>query len=537
VPLARGAAGYSDREGARLMRHVPAEVYARPPTSLEFFAMLNWIDGRPLLETIEPYRQRIFADVLDGKDAEGRPLYNMALCGRAKKNWKTADLILSSLYKFLAVPSPAGNDCFILANDEAQAADDLSLAKKLIRANPLLDAELVIQAKEIIRRDGCGALRILPSRDAVGQHGKTFAFVGFDEIHGYRTHDLFEALAQDPTRHDALTWITSYNSLRNAPGVPLADFLAAGKRGDDPRMFFSWYAGDYTTDPTVPEDATPEQRANPSLASWGDDGYLAQQKRRLPTHRYRRLHLNMPGAPDGAAFNADNVISAIVAGRKRLDPEEGRAYRAFVDMSGGSLDDAALGVSHYDPESQRTILDSVMSQAGGTPFNPRDAVRKFVSELGRYGLSKVTGDAYAGQTFRRDFEDAGIVYEVSRRTKAEIYDEFEPRLNAGEIELLDMPKLTEQLLTLVIRGNKIDHQPGDHDDWANAACGACVLAGRYQQTLTFHVPTTGPSLSAIIAQTGGGVGLPSAAAPGGWPAGSQGAAASGPFANLNWTGK
>jgi len=39
-----------------------------------------------------------------------------------------------------------------------------------------------------------------------------------------------------------------------------------------------------------------------------------------------------------------------------------------------------------------------------------------------------------------------------------------------------MPKLTEQLLTLVIRGNKIDHQPGDHDDWANAACRALVLA-------------------------------------------------------------
>jgi hypothetical protein len=32
------------------------------------------------------------------------------------------------------------------------------------------------------------------------------------------------------------------------------------------------------------------------------------------------------------------------------------------------------------------------------------------------------------------------------------------------------------LLTLVIRGSKIDHQPGDHDDYANAAAGALVLA-------------------------------------------------------------
>ena len=91
-----------------------------------------------------------------------------------------------------------------------------------------------------------------------------------------------------------------------------------------------------------------------------------------------------------------------------------------------------------------------------------------------------------------------------------------------------MPKLTEQLLTLVIRGNKIDHQPGDHDDWANAACGACVLAGRYQQTLNFHIPETGPSLGTIIAARGGGVALADAENPGGSPAGS-------PYA-ASWTG-
>ena len=55
-------------------------------------------------------------------------------------------------------------------------------------------------------------------------------------------------------------------------------------------------------DPTLAgEDVTPEQRANPSLASWGDDAYLDQQRGRLPTGKYRRLHLNLPGAPDGAA--------------------------------------------------------------------------------------------------------------------------------------------------------------------------------------------------------------------------------------------
>jgi hypothetical protein len=98
------------------------------PHPLDFFAKLRWLDGRSLLDTIEPYRQAIFETVLYTSDGD-RPQYNLAVCGRAKKNWKTADLIFAGLYRLLVWPSPQGNDCFILANDEGQAADDLDLAK------------------------------------------------------------------------------------------------------------------------------------------------------------------------------------------------------------------------------------------------------------------------------------------------------------------------------------------------------------------------------------------------------------------------
>ncbi len=132
------------------------------------------------------------------------------------------------------------------------------------------------------------------------------------------------------------------------------------------------------------------------------------------------------------------------------------------------------------PALLRSVLDCLICQTGGTPFNPRDAVKKFAEMLREYGVSRVTGDAYAGQTFRADFETHRIAYEKSLRAKHDIYDAFEPILNAGEVELLDHPKMTEQLLTLVFRGGKIDHQPGDHDDHANAACGAIMLAAGTQ---------------------------------------------------------
>jgi hypothetical protein len=446
------------------------------PDPLDFFGELRWIDGRPLCDTLEPYRRQILADVLGTLGDDGAPQYNMALCGRAKKNWKTADLSLAAIFRFLAWPSAAGNDAFLIANDEGQAADDLSLVKKLFAVNPALNRRVNILSKEIARLDGRGVLRILPARDVAGAHGKTYIFLGFDEIHAYRSHDLFEALAPDPTRNDALIWITSYAGIRHAPGVPLFDFMQAGKRGDDPRMYFSWYGGDYTTDPAL-VDATPEERANPSAASWGNPGYLDQQRRRLPTHKFRRLHLNLPGSPDGAAFDGDKVMAAIVNGRQRLTYAAANAYFAFVDMSGGSNDDATLAIAHVDSASKRTVLDVLMSQIGAPPFNPRDAVRRFAAELKAWGLSRVTGDAYAGQTFRADFEALGVTYAVSSKSKSELYDAFEPKLNAGEVELLDHAKLTEQLLTLVLRGGRIDHLPNDHDDHANAACGAIVIAG------------------------------------------------------------
>jgi hypothetical protein len=133
------------------------------PTSLQFFSHLRWIDGRPLLDTIEPYRREIFTRALDAHRDDGTPEINFVLAGRGKKNYKTADLVLAGLYVLLIRDNIQGTDGFILANDEQQANDDLSLAKKLVACNPDLSAELQPLAKEIRRRDGRGSLQILPA--------------------------------------------------------------------------------------------------------------------------------------------------------------------------------------------------------------------------------------------------------------------------------------------------------------------------------------------------------------------------------------
>lgn len=184
----------------------------------------------------------------------------------------------------------------------------------------------------------------------------------------------------------------------------------------------------------------------------------------------------MPGSPEGAFLNAGCLTDCVVQGRKVLRPTEGAEYVSFVDMSGGSNDDAALGIAHFSKEQNCAVLDQCVTQAGKPPFNPRKAVEKFAALLKEYRIRSVTGDRYAGETFVQDFLDHDISYRVSELTKSQLYEAIEPRINAGEIELLDHPKLTEQLLGLVMRGAKIDHLSGDHDDLANACAGAPTFA-------------------------------------------------------------
>jgi len=56
-----------------------------------------------------------------------------------------------------------------------------------------------------------------------------------------------------------------------------------------------------------------------------------------------------------------------------------------------------------------------------------------------------------------------------------------PILNSGRAQLLDIPRLASQFTGLERRTSRagrdqIDHPPGGHDDVANAAAGALLMA-------------------------------------------------------------
>jgi len=186
------------------------------------------------------------------------------------------------------------------------------------------------------------------------------------------------------------------------------------------------------------------------------------------------------------------VMPAAIFERSRV---EGVEYFAFVDPSGGSADSMTLAIGHRErngEESQAT-LDAVREIR--PPFSPEQVVIEFSALMLEYGISKVSGDRYAGEWPREQFRKQGIAYEVSEKVKTDLYRDLVPVINSASCALLDNEKLSAQLIALerrTARGGRdsIDHPPGGHDDVANAVAGVISLLGA-KPAWEYDIPALG----------------------------------------------
>ncbi len=186
------------------------------------------------------------------------------------------------------------------------------------------------------------------------------------------------------------------------------------------------------------------------------------------------------------------VESLVIRGRKELAPQFNVRYAAFVDVSGGRHDDAALAVAHL--EGRVVVIDCV--ERFKSPHNPYQVVSNMALTLRRYSLQEATADAYSAEWSRVAFKNHAInLYNASTshwkdgagswnpttaKPKSVLYAELLPRLHSAEIELLDDETLITQLSLLQRRvrsggRDQIDHPPGAHDDLANVIAGVSVI--------------------------------------------------------------
>lgn len=153
-------------------------------------------------------------------------------------------------------------------------------------------------------------------------------------------------------------------------------------------------------------------------------------------------------------------------------------YAAFADAAGGSGKDSfTLAIGHR--VADMIVIDLVAERP--PPFSPEAVAAEFADIIRSYGLREVHGDAYAAMFATEAFERNGISYYRSSAVRSKLYLELLPILNSGRVDLLDIPKLANQLASLersTGRGrDSVDHRPGSHDDVSNAVAGVAYILG------------------------------------------------------------
>lgn len=357
----------------------------------------------------------------------------------------------------------------VVAADRRQARTCMQYIAALIEDVPML-ADLVVgrTTESVELASGCRVEIHTASWRAL--RGYTVVGAVLDEVCYWRSED-----AANPD-HEIVTalrpaMVTVPGALLVAISSPYARRGIAwdmfkrhhGPQGDP--AILTWQAASRVMNATIPEAIVAEaleQDESAARAEW-----LAEWRR------------------DVEAFVSREVLdSCVVPGRQGLPPcGEQFAYHGFVDPSGGSQDAMTLAIAHAEERDGQVVavLDHVSERR--PPFSPEEVVKEFAATLRQYGVHAVCGDRYGGAWPQERFLAHGIVYTPSERTRAEVYVECLPLLTSGRAVLLDHLRLLAQFLGLERRTSRvgrdsIDHAPGAHDDVANAAAGALVLAAQ-----------------------------------------------------------
>ena len=220
---------------------------------------------------------------------------------------------------------------------------------------------------------------------------------------------------------------------------------------------------------------------------------------------------------DLASFLDDELIDAAIEHGRPLElpPQHNTVHRAFVDASGGVGRDAyTLSIAHQHGDT--VVTDLVRGTTG--KFDPHEVTKQYAALCREYHIREITGDAYSAQWVASAWRETGIDYRKSPLVKSDIFLECIPLFTRGLVRLPDHAKLSRELRLLEREthrsGKDSVHHPrngNEHDDYANAVCGALQLCAKAAALAANEPPIVSPIL--FSTETGETIIGPGAAPP------------------------
>ena len=386
--------------------------------------------------------------------------------GKSRFSALVSDWLAAQEYPQLA----AGETAVIahVAPDRRQAGIDLEYARGLVEGSELLRAELSGSTQDTLSFRHRTQLEVATASYRTVR-GRTLAGAVVDESAFLRADD------------SALPDVELARALRPAlltlNGLLLVISSPHRKVGLLHDAFKRYFANDAETRGLYIQASS--RQLNPTLDEGAIDAAMKDDPAAAASEYLGLFRADLQSFLDDAT-----VDGAVVPNRRMLPRTFGTEYVAFTDAAGGVAggDSFTLSIAHQEAGG-RVVLDVARSWV--PPFQPSEIVRQCAETLSAFGLSSVTGDAYAAAWCSDEFRKCGVTYLRSDKPKNEIYLESLPLFTSGVVELLDIPQVRTQLLLLERRPrsggrDSVDHPRGAHDDLANAACGALRLAARLQ---------------------------------------------------------
>jgi hypothetical protein len=386
---------------------------------------------------------------------------------------------------------------FCLARDRDQARIALQYVKSYFEELPEL-------AKMVTRetRDGLelsnGADIIVQTNDFRGVRGRSVLVAVLDECAFFRDEtsfspdvELYAALKPGMLTLADRAMLIGISTPHKKSGLLWTKYHESFGKDDPDTLVIK--ATSMQLNPTLPaETIEAEIAANPDL---NRAEYLCEWR------------------TDISSFvDHETVDAAIMKGRQVLSPFV-EDYTGFIDVSGGVNDAHAIGIAFKDEDTGCAVLACAREIKSA---DTEAIVKEFAAILKSYGLSRAYSDRYGAQWVVDAFRRHGIELLKSPHDRSTIYLNLLPALNAGQVKLLDMPRIRSQLLALerrTVRGSGrdvVDHPTAGSDDLINVAAGALTLAAANSTHRHVQYTCLGTSSDGAVI---GGVYQPSVGAP------------------------
>ena len=387
--------------------------------------------------------------------------------GSGKTRFSSALLVHKAVQKYDTLAPGERAKCFLIAQNRQTARQAYSFTRGIIKQNKTISRMVIAETKSSISLNNNVDIEIV---SASFKHVRGFSVVCaiLDEIAFYwisteaanSDREIINAIRPGLARvpNSLLLAISSPHSARGALYESNRKYF--GNNESDSVLF--WLSK--TKDMNPQFDADEIKRAFEEDPGSAKTEYDAEFKK------------------ESESFISAEMYDACVAtDRQVLTPSRDKNYVAFVDTAGGSgSDSTALSIGHIEQNKDDAsiyFIDVLVERK--PPFDPAATLEELSMVLKEYRITTVYGDRFAGSFPKEAFSKSGIKFVTTDQSKSNIYQAALPLLTSGKVELLDKPRLRNQMINLERKSTTggrvaIDHARSGHDDTANAVAGCIV---------------------------------------------------------------